>query len=73
MTALKMVVDVWQTPPPIPSTYSPSRIIFASRKPFSFVLLPTTLLNETSSPAFIIKLLNFDIERDILCFRCGLS
>ena len=42
--ALKIVVAVWQTPPPIDGMRTPPKIIWPSRNPRSIVRGPTTSL-----------------------------
>ena len=48
------VEEIWQIPPPIPSTTCPFEYILASLYPFSIVLAPTILLYENISPGAII-------------------
>ena len=49
-TALKSVVETWQTPPPMPFWSSPLMITGASSKPFASFRSPVVSLNENRAP-----------------------
>ena len=58
-TALYNVDDIWQIPPPIPSTTSPFSYIFPFLYPAATVLSPKVWLYENVSPAYTTFSLSF--------------